>query len=104
MARIETQSASCPAGFVAGGIACGIKASGAADLALIVAQRPASAAGMFTRNLVRAAPLQISAENLQHSAGKIKAVLISSGCANAATGADGLGRAGRTVRELTGLP
>ncbi|MCI0632153.1 MAG: bifunctional glutamate N-acetyltransferase/amino-acid acetyltransferase ArgJ [Phycisphaerales bacterium] len=90
----------CPAGFAAGGAACGIKPTGAADLALIVADQPASAAALFTRNLVRAAPIDISAQHIRSSKGAIRAVMISSGCANAATGPEGVRRAQRTVDAL----
>lgn len=98
--RVDLSGAECPAGFLAGGISCGIKASGADDLAVIIAEKPASAAGLFTRNLVRAAPIEVSEGNLRASRGKIRAILINSGCANAATGEEGRRRAERTVREL----
>ena len=97
---VDTSNVNCPAGFSAGGLACGIKASGAPDLAVIVGEHPVSAAGLFTRNLVRAAPIEISEKNLLASNGRIRAVMISSGCANAATGDEGKRRAERTVREL----
>lgn len=90
----------CPKGFRAGGLACGIKANGGQDLALIVADRPAAVAGMFTRNLVRAAPIEISATHLRDSAGSARAVMISSGCANAATGEEGKKRAFNTARAV----
>lgn len=88
----------CPAGFVAAGIACGIKAD-KPDLALFVTERdePASAAGMFTRSLLKAAPVLVSMERLKTSAGRARAILINSGCANAATGEEGL----RRCREST---
>ena len=98
--KIDTADVNCPTGFTAGGLACGIKASGAPDLAVIVAENPVSAAGLFTRNLVRAAPIEISEKNLHAAKGRIRAVMISSGCANAATGEEGKRRAERTVREL----
>jgi len=78
-----------PAGFRAAGIACGIKASGALDLALLVSDRPATAAGVFTTNKAQAAPVILSREHLIRSGGQSRAVVINSGCANACTGADG---------------
>jgi glutamate N-acetyltransferase/amino-acid N-acetyltransferase len=78
-----------PAGFRAAGVACGIKASGALDLALLVSDRPASGAGVFTTNKAQAAPVVLSRDHLTQSAGHSRAVIINSGCANACTGADG---------------
>ena len=78
-----------PAGFRAAGVACGIKPSGALDLALLVSDRSASAAGVFTTNLAQAAPVLLSRDHLRRSGGRSRAVVINSGCANACTGADG---------------
>lgn len=76
-------------GFAAAGLHCGIKAS-ALDLAVVVADRPASAAALFTTNVVKAAPVLVSHEHLQRSGGVARAVVINSGCANACTGDEGL--------------
>ncbi len=83
-------SVTAVAGFEAAGMACGIKASGAPDLALVAtADRQAvTAAGVFTTNLVAAAPVQVSRRHLGD--GRAAAVVLSSGNANAATGAAGL--------------
>jgi len=79
------------AGFVASGVACGIKESGAPDLALVatVDGRPVPAAGVFTSNLAAAAPVQVSRAHLEATGGYAAAVIINSGNANAATGAAG---------------
>jgi glutamate N-acetyltransferase/amino-acid N-acetyltransferase len=76
-------------GFTAGGLASGIKESGAPDLAMVatVDGAPVSAAGVFTSNLVAAAPVQISRRHLAD--GRAAAVILSSGNANAATGEQG---------------
>jgi glutamate N-acetyltransferase / amino-acid N-acetyltransferase len=76
-------------GFVAGGIACGIKASGAPDLAIVATddRAPVAAAGVFTTNLAQAAPVQISQRHLAD--GAAAAVVLNSGNANAATGEPG---------------
>lgn len=76
-------------GFVAGGTACGIKASGAPDLAIVATAdaAPVPAAGVFTTNLVAAAPVQISRRHLAD--GRAAAVVLNSGNANAATGEPG---------------
>jgi glutamate N-acetyltransferase/amino-acid N-acetyltransferase len=92
-----------PLGFRGGGAACGIKRSGAPDLGLLVCDAPATAAAMFTRNLVAAAPVQVSRAHLASTGGVARALIVNSGCANAATGAEGLSRCGRTVRAVADL-
>lgn len=89
-----------PIGFEAGGIACGIKAWGALDLALVATtdRRPVSAAGVFTKNLAQAAPVQVSREHIRD--GRAAAVVLNSGNANAATGEQGRNDALRMC-ELT---
>lgn len=86
-------SITTPQGFVASGIASGIKASGALDLALVATDDGirVPTAATFTTNLAAAAPVQVSRDHLRASGGQAAAVLVSSGNANAATGA--LGRA-----------
>jgi glutamate N-acetyltransferase/amino-acid N-acetyltransferase len=80
-----------PPGFVAAGVACGIKAAGEADLALVATDdgAPAAAAGVFTQNLVVAAPVVVSRRHLAASGGRAAGVVLSSGNANAATGDQG---------------
>lgn len=74
-----------PKGFRAAGVAAGIKASGALDLALVVNDGPdATAAGVFTRNRVKAAPVRWSEQVLR--GGVVRAVVLNSGGANACTG------------------
>jgi len=82
-----------PEGFRASGIACGIKASGKPDLALIAAARPVSAAGIFTTNQAKAAPVLVCQEHLQWSGGVAQVILTNSGCANACTGPRGMDNA-----------
>jgi glutamate N-acetyltransferase / amino-acid N-acetyltransferase len=76
-------------GFVAGGLACGIKPSGAPDLAIVATAGGvrATAAGVFTTNLVQAAPVQVSRAHLTDA--RAAAVVLNSGNANAATGEPG---------------
>ena len=88
-----------PAGFRAAGVSCGIKASGP-DLALLVADGAASAAGLFTTNLAQAAPVVLSRDHLARSKGLAKAVVVNSGCANACTGPAGFEIAWRTAELL----
>ncbi len=81
-------SITTPAGFTAAGLASGIKASGALDLALVATEdgRPVPTAATFTRNLACAAPVQVSRAHMAANGGRAAAVLVSSGNANAATG------------------
>ena len=80
-----------PRGFRAAGVSAGIKARpGALDLALIVSDRPATAAAVFTTNRAQAAPVLVSLDHLARSGGSARAIVVNSGCANACTGADGL--------------
>lgn len=79
-----------PAGFRAATASAGIKASGGLDLGILTTTGlPASAAATFTANRLAAAPVRLSRANLAASAGRVSAVLSTSGCANAATGPDG---------------
>jgi glutamate N-acetyltransferase / amino-acid N-acetyltransferase len=79
-----------PDGFRAAGVASGIKKTQARDLALIVADSVASAAGLFTTNKAVAAPVLVCKEHLAKSKGQALAIVVNSGCANACTGPDGL--------------
>jgi len=106
-ATLETGRAECPVGFQAGGVHAGLRRSGKRDLALFLCPKGAAAAGVFTQNLLRAAPVEISERHLKAAQGRAKAVLINSACANAATGAEGFRRAERmaaAVSERFGAP
>jgi glutamate N-acetyltransferase/amino-acid N-acetyltransferase len=76
-----------PQGFLAAGIACGIKEDGQPDLALVYAEKPASAAAVFTTNSLKAAPVLLSQQRA--AVGSARAVVVSSGNANAMTGPQG---------------
>jgi glutamate N-acetyltransferase/amino-acid N-acetyltransferase len=86
-----------PGGFAAGAVAAGIKASGRPDLAVVrTTDGPAAAAAVFTQHPFAAAPVLLSRAHLRESAntgdggyGWAEAVIATSGCANAATGAPG---------------
>ncbi len=79
-----------PSGFSFSAVAAGIKASGRNDLALIEAPPGTTAAAVFTKNRVVAAPLQVGRASLAASKGRVRAVVVNSGNANCATGAAGL--------------
>ncbi|SOX53753.1 bifunctional glutamate N-acetyltransferase/amino-acid acetyltransferase ArgJ [Mycobacterium ahvazicum] len=85
---VRTQGVTAAAGFRAAGIAAGIKASGARDLALVFNEGPDyAAAGVFTRNQVKAAPVLWTQQVL--TTGRLRAVILNSGGANACTGPGG---------------
>lgn len=81
-----------PKGFSFAATACGLKKSGL-DLALLVSEVPATAACVFTTNLVKAAPVLVSQAHLKRAGSKIRAVIVNSGNANCATGAEGMSAA-----------
>lgn len=91
-----------PRGFVAAGAACGIKAAGLPDLALVATDdaAPVPAAAVLTRNQVVAAPVSTTRRHLAATGGRTAAVVLNSGNANAATGAQGDDDAARMC-ELT---
>ena len=96
-----------PRGFRAAGIAAGIKASQALDLALVVSETTARAASVFTTNRAVAAPVVVSREHLARSGGAARAIVVNSGCANACTGAEGLQAArdmASDTAQLVGCP
>lgn len=84
-------SVTAPQGFIAGGGVAGIKDNGEADLALVATAdgTAVSAAGVFTANLMTAAPVLVSRAHLGSTGGRAAAVVLNSGNANAATGAPG---------------
>src|SRR5215471_2971120 len=81
--------AAVPRGFRFGATACGLKKTGALDLALLSSDEPASAAAVFTQNLVVAAPVVLSKHQLKASKGRMRALIVNSGNANCATGQAG---------------
>ena len=91
--------ASLPHGFRFAATACGLKKTGALDLGLLCSDFPASAAAVFTQNLVVAAPVVISKDHLRSSKGRMRGVVVNAGNANCATGPAGYAAAQRTVAE-----
>jgi glutamate N-acetyltransferase / amino-acid N-acetyltransferase len=94
-------SVTAPLGFSANGIACGIKASGDLDLSLVATSsgQPVAAAAVYTQNKMTAAPVITTNAHLTLTGGRAAAVVLNSGCANAATGQPGLADA-RDMCEL----
>ena len=88
-----------PSGFLAGSIYCGIKATNPdkPDICMIVSEGPAVAAGTFTTNKVKAAPVRVSRANLRW-ADEVRAIVANAGNANACTGISGI----ETAKRMTG--
>jgi glutamate N-acetyltransferase/amino-acid N-acetyltransferase len=82
-------------GFQAAGVAAGIKSGGQLDLALVAADETVTAAAVFTGSATAAAPVLLSRQRVR--AGRARAVLLNSGCANAGTGAAGMEAAAATT-------
>ena len=88
-------------GFLAGGVAAGIKPSGKKDLALIHSPSPARSAAVFTTNQVKGAPVLVSMEHAR--TGALQAIVASSGCSNVCTGERGLKDAREMVKQTAEL-
>ena len=84
----KTAGVAYPQGFTAAGVRAGIKKNGNLDIALIYTEREAAVAGVFTKNLVAAAPVYVSKKVV--ATGTAHAVVANAGCANACTGEQGL--------------
>jgi glutamate N-acetyltransferase/amino-acid N-acetyltransferase len=92
-----------PKGFSFSAMAAGLKASGRADLALVEASSGTTAAALFTRNRVVAAPVEVGRASLEKSKGRVRATLINSGNANCATGRAGIQACEQVCRETARL-
>ena len=98
--QVVKEGITYPLGIKAAGINCGIRLN-KKDLALIYSDKLADAVAMYTTNKFKAAPLVVTEKNLSLSGGKLKAVLINSGIANACTGEKGLKDAWETVSYVS---
>ncbi len=90
---------SLPKGFLYAGAVSGIKTDGKKDLAIIYSEVPARAAGMFTTNAIKAAPVVVSMNQLKK--GEKRIILANSGIANAATGKDGIKDVNEIINAYT---
>lgn len=98
---LRSQGVTAPEGFRAAGIAAGIKSSGGLDLALVFNEGPDySAAGVLTRNQVKAAPVLWTRQVL--TTGRLRAVILNSGGANACTGPGGFQDTHATAEAVAG--
>jgi glutamate N-acetyltransferase / amino-acid N-acetyltransferase len=102
-ARAASQAIHLPQGFSFSAVTAGIKASGRPDLALVEASAGTTAAVVFTKNLVVAAPVTVGRDSLAKTRGRVRAVLVNSGNANCATGKAGVESCCKTCREAARL-
>src|SRR5918993_411177 len=99
--RIERTGATAAAGFLAAGVACGVRYEGRRDLGLLFSEEVGGAAAVVaTKNIVKAAPLLVTGEAVE--GGNVRAVVVNSGVANAATGDRGLEEA-RSMQALAAV-
>jgi glutamate N-acetyltransferase/amino-acid N-acetyltransferase len=102
---ITSGTVTSPQGFLAGAVQAGIKSQKGLDLAILCSEKPCVAAGVFTTNTIKAAPVIISQKHLQDK--RAQAIVVNAGCANACTGEPGLAdttEMARSVAEKLGLP
>jgi glutamate N-acetyltransferase/amino-acid N-acetyltransferase len=92
---VAAVSVTAAQGFSAAGTSCGIKPGRRPDLAIVAANRPVSAAGVFTTSSTAAPPVLVSRQHLAN--GLAQVIVINSGCANAGTGARGYAAATTTA-------
>jgi glutamate N-acetyltransferase/amino-acid N-acetyltransferase len=92
-------SVTSPQGFLAAAVHAGLKDDGTPDLALLVSQHPCSAAGVFTQNRVRAAPVIYDEAVLNERPGRLRGVVMNARVANACTGESGLAAAADMARS-----
>ena len=89
-----------PRGFGFAATNCGLRKPPNLDLGFILAEKPVAAAGVFTQNLIQAAPVVLSRNHLQAANSHIRAVIVNSRNANCATGAAGMAAAKATAQEV----
>src|SRR5690349_3197466 len=105
--EIPDGSVTSPRGFTAAAAHAGLKSDGAPDVALLVSATSCATAGVFTKNVLRAAPVVYDADLLAERPGRIRAVAMNARVANACTGAPGLAAAramAQAAEQAAGLP
>jgi len=105
--EIPDGSVTSPRGFTAAAAHAGLKSNGAPDVALLVSATSCATAGVFTKNVLRAAPVVYDADLLAERPGRIRAVAMNARVANACTGAPGLAAAramAQAAEQAAGLP
>jgi glutamate N-acetyltransferase/amino-acid N-acetyltransferase len=100
---IQDGTVTSPGGFTAGAVACGLKGSGNLDLTVLYSESDCTAAGVFTRNQVAAAPVILDRETLAASRTGLRGVVSNAGIANACTGEQGMAAACEIQAEAAAL-
>ncbi len=104
--KIIDGGVTAPKGFQAAGLNAGVKNWTKKDMAMVYSEVPCSAAGVFTTNVVKAAPVKWDKQLVDHS-GYLQAVVVNSGIANACTGQEGLDYCRKTAEkaaDVLGIP
>lgn len=99
--EMQTEGMKIPQGFFGAGVKAGIKKSGKEDVAVIYSKTEANGAAVFTTNTMAAAPVIVSRRTMQN--GKVRAIVVNSGCANACTGVQGQVDAQAMAHQTAGL-
>ena len=99
--EMQTEGIKAPQGFFGAGVKAGIKKSGKEDVAVIFSKTEADGAAVFTTNTMAAAPVIVSRRTMQN--GKVRAIVVNSGCANACTGVQGQIDAQAMAHQTAGL-
>lgn len=97
------KAAELPQGFRFAAAACGLRRKDRLDLGLIVSERPAAAAAMFTTNLVAAAPVKLSREHVRRSGARMRAIVVNSGNANCSVGPRGMAASVATAKKVAAV-
>jgi len=101
---VTSGTVTSPQGFLAGAVEAGIKGKAKLDLAILCSEKPCIAAGVFTANAIKSAPVILSQKHLKDK--RAWAVVVNSGCANACTGDSGMADAlemAKLVSDKLGL-
>lgn len=107
LAPLPDGSVTSPRGFMAAAAHAGLKPEGAPDVALLVSATSCATAGVFTKNVLRAAPVVYDADLLSERPGRVRAVAMNARVANACTGPEGLAAAramAQAAEQAAGLP
>ncbi len=97
---ITSGAVTSPQGFLAGAVKASIKSQEKLDLAILCSEKPCVAAGVFTTNAIKAAPVILSRKHLKNRSAQ--AIVVNSGCANACTGDSGMADAVEMARSVAG--
>ncbi len=100
--QIGNLGVTAPKGFVCAGTGAGIRKNNSPDMAMIYSEKPCAAAGTFTTNVVKAAPV-LWDRHIVRDIGYAQAVVVNSGIANACTGSEGMGYCEETAQKAAEL-